>query len=579
MRSASGTWKGRSLPLAVVLMSLCGGPSPAAATKSVGPTTALAGFTYLAGGSTVVTDVAVGRDGSVYVLGYATRDLPTTPGVYLEALDAGEPSGTFVQKLAPDTRTVVYSTFLGGSTIDFPTAIAVGDDGSAYVAGYTQSPSFPTTPGAFQPSLVGTYDDTFVLRLSPDARTLVYSTLLGGTWHDDPVDIALDREGRAYVFGTTFSQDFPSTLPGPAPSQTRSVGYVAALAPDGRSLYFSVNVGPCESELAGGIALDDDENVYVTGTIRGGRLETTPGALSPDPPGDVSAFVVKLAAGGAKRVYATYLGGSHGEIGGRIAVDREGSAYVTGATYSADFPTTPGAFVATRHANDEHTRTFVAKLAADGSALVYSTFLWRVFTVAAPPPILVDDAGVAVVAGTTSFPDLEETAGSAQRAFGGYSDAYVIGLDPDGTGLRYSTYVGASALDSVVGLGMDDAGDVVAAGYTATIENASIDRYRTFVARLTTSSQEHRIAITRVERDRAAPDAYRLRLTGRGFGPGAEVFVGSDVAPWRRATRIDANTIVLEGGAALRARFTREYVTPIRVVNSGGAEAVILFAR
>ena len=240
-----------------------------------------------------------------------------------------------------------YSTFLGGSGSDFGNSIALDASGNAYVAGETQSTNFPTTLGAFDTSYYGL--DAFVTKLNHTGSALVYSTFLGGTHSGtDAVEgIALDASGNAYVTGLTFG-GFPTT---PGAFDTWGNGasdvFVTKLNPTGSALVYSTYIGGSGNESGRGIAVDASGNAYVTGSTWvtiGNPFPTTPGAFDTSYNGDSDPFVTKLNPTGSALVYSTLLGGSISDWGSEIAVDASGNAYVTGQTYSTNFPTTPGAF-------------------------------------------------------------------------------------------------------------------------------------------------------------------------------------------------------------------------------------------
>jgi len=163
--------------------------------------------------------VAVDSTGAVYVTGFTSSlDFPTTSGAYAAALNAPTRTVAFVSKLSPDGSSLVYSTYLAGSGGDAGESIAVDKMGAAYVTGSTFSPNFPTTTGAFAPSLgtdFGVHYHAFVTKLSPDGANLVYSTYLGGSdaatttgGNDSGQGIAVDDAGVAYVAGRTSAADF-----------------------------------------------------------------------------------------------------------------------------------------------------------------------------------------------------------------------------------------------------------------------------------------------------------------------------------------------------------------------------------
>ncbi len=268
-----------------------------------------------------------------------------------------------------------YSTYLGGSGTDAAYGIAVDPSGNAYVAGLTFSTNFPTS-NAFQSSYGGGTYDGFVTKLSADGSTLLYSTYLGGSGEDIAYAIAVDSSGDAYVTGGTKSTNFPTTSNAFQGSLAGTVNvFVTKLAADGSSLVYSTYLGGNGKDSGNGIAVDPSGNAYVTGYTGSTNFPTTPSAFQGSLPGGQDPFVTKLSADGSSLVYSTYLGGGFLDKGQAIAVDSSGNAYVTGATTSTDFPTTPSAFQGSLGSSSLYSNAFVTKLAADGSSLVYSTYL------------------------------------------------------------------------------------------------------------------------------------------------------------------------------------------------------------
>ena len=362
---------------------------------------------------------------------------------------------------------LVYSTYLGGSLSEFGYGIAVDSVGNAYVTGNTGSANFPTTAGTFDASLGGDAD-AFVTKLNASGTALVYSTYIGGSGSDGARGIAIDSSGSAYITGQTTSSDFPTT-PGALSTVKGGVttSFVTKLSPDGSSLAYSTYLGGNYYELPGAIAVDASGSAYVTGKTYSADYPTTPGAFQTvaagAPDNTDEAYVTKLSPDGSALVYSTYLGGAtDAESGVAIAVDSAGNAFVAGGTLSSDFPTTPGAFQTTERSRGDG---FLTKLNADGSALVYSTYLGG-SDYDFPLGITIDPAGNAYLVGTTLSMDFPTTPGAFRAAFAGASDAFVTKVNPDGTGLIFSTYLGGAATDSGYGIGVDGSGNVVVAGYT-----------------------------------------------------------------------------------------------------------------
>ncbi len=326
-----------------------GGASDAFVTKLNLAGSDLVYSTYL-GGTRNDSGEAIGVDstGNAYVAGETiSADFPTTPDAFQTTFSDTPFFDAFVTKLNLADSDLVYSTYLGGSLNDVASGIAVDSSGNAYVTGETRSTDFPTTPEALQTTLGGA-SDAFVTKLDPTGSGLLYSTYLGGSAGDRSFAIAVDTTGNTYVTGDTRSTDFPTTTDA---FQTALGGasdaFVTKLNPTGSSLVYSTYLGGAFNDSGKAIAVDSASNAYVTGETSSSNFPTTPDAFQTDFGGVADAFVTKLNAAGSDLVYSTYLGGSGSDRGGGIAVDGAGNAYVTGETFSTNFPTTPGAFQTT----------------------------------------------------------------------------------------------------------------------------------------------------------------------------------------------------------------------------------------
>jgi hypothetical protein len=415
----------------------------------------LAYATYLGGnGFDQAYNVAVDAAGNAYVTGVAyTANFPTTAGAYQRT-----PTGTdaFVTKLAPDGRTLVYSTYLAGANCQ---GIAVDASGSAYLTGYAAI-NFPTTPGAFETMLRGGFD-AFVTKLAPDGSSLVYSTLLGGSFDDFGYDVAVDASGNAYVTGNTAYRapgpgDFPTVnAVQPAYGGGNEDAFVAKVNATGSALVYSTYLGGGQilnatDDWGEGIAVDAGGSAYVTGYTYSPDFPTTAGAYDRSRAG-LDAFVVKFSPGGTSLVYSTFLGAAGREQGYDIAVDAGGNAYVAGLTESEDnpftpeydgFPTTPGAFQPTGSFD-----AFVTKLDPQGSGLVYSTYLGGAADVDRAWGIAIDSAGNAYVSGDTKSPNFPVVDAVQPNYGGGLGDAFAAKLNASGSALVYSTFLGGNLAD------------------------------------------------------------------------------------------------------------------------------------
>lgn len=312
--------------------------------------------------------IAVDAAGSAYVAGGAGPGFPTTAGAF-QTFSIAFSSG-FVMKLNPSGSAAVYSTFLSGgnsSDVDYAESIALDKSGNAYVTGYAGSNTFPITPSAFQSNNAGA-PDAFVTVLNSSGTALLYSTYLGGTGSDQGYRIAVDTSGMAYVAGITASTQFPTTS---GAFQTVYGGgnndsFIAKLDPTksgSASLVYSTYLGGSGDDNPGAfpwgmLAVDNLGNAHVTGGTTSTDFPTVH-PVQVTPSGGFDAFVAKLNATGSALVYSTYLGGSADDFGSAIAVDSSGNAYVTGQTWSSNFPVTSKSFQSTFGGSSD---AFVTKL-------------------------------------------------------------------------------------------------------------------------------------------------------------------------------------------------------------------------
>jgi len=321
------------------------GQDAAFLTKLEPDGTELAYSSYLSGNNNDAGyGVAVDASGAAYVTGLAnSEDFPLTPGAF--DTSPSESSEAFLTKVAADGGSLIYSTFLGGDSIEYGNDVAIDEAAAAYVTGVTTSANLPTTAGAYDTSHNGGEDDAFVAKLSPDGNELAYSTYLGGDGREEGRAIAVGLTGAAYVVGSTPSTDFPTTAG--AFDTTRNGAsdvFVTKLDPSGAGLAYSTYLGGNATETGAGVEVDAAGAAIATGSTVSTDYPTTVGAFDTDPNGSSDAYVTKIDPGGAALEYSTYLGGSGVDNANGLAVDASGAMYIAGATGSSDLPTTPGAF-------------------------------------------------------------------------------------------------------------------------------------------------------------------------------------------------------------------------------------------
>ena len=313
------------------------------------------------------------------------------------------------------------------------------------------------------------YDPTKQLVIDPMVN---YASYLGGTLADSGNGIGVDAAGDAYVVGTSSSIEFPTSVPFQTMNAVATDAVVTEVAPNGGGLIYSTYLGGSANDQGLGIAVDAAGNAYVTGMTASPNFPTTPGVIQTTNAGGNDAFVAEVAVGGTGLLYSTYLGGAQNDQGNAIAIDGSGDAFVTGSTNSNNFPTTGSAFQATAPGGGD---AFVTEVNPTGTALVYSTYLGGSGNDQGNA-IALDSAGVAYVAGSTSSLDFPTTAGVVQPNYGGGpEDGFVVKVDPSGSSLKWSTYLGGSGDDRVNGITVDQGANVYVAGTTNSTDYPTTD--------------------------------------------------------------------------------------------------------
>ncbi len=373
---------------------------------------------------------------------------------------------------APEKAYRDWSAFLGGDySRDSAAGIAVDSAGFVYVAGTTGSHyDFPVTSGAFRETYSGKAD-AFLCKIHPHGSSLVFSSFFGGSGIDSCRALAVDASGAVVIAGDTTSFDLPVTPGSFNEIRDANAGasdvYVAKFDPEGADLEYCGYLGGNSDDNCRSLSLDSAGSVYVGGETRSPDYPVTPGAFDLTYNGTWNSrdfFVTKINPDGTEVVYSTFLGrtGTNGESSLALSADFEGSVYLTGAASPA-FPTTPGAF---REQASAYNNGFIAKMNPAGTGLDYSTFL--VFC--APQDIAVDSAGCAYVTGNTSAvgsDHLPVTSGAFDEHIAPWdTSAFVTKLNPAGSALRYSTFLGESGYDSGNAIAVDSAGSACVTGDT-----------------------------------------------------------------------------------------------------------------
>ncbi len=433
--------------------------------------------TYLGGNANDAgKGITVDSSGNAYVTGYTvSASFPTTAGAYSTTYNSTNAApDAFVTKLSADGSSLVYSTYLGGSGSDVGQSITVDPSGEAVVLGNTTSTDFPTTANAYQSVNKGG-QDAFVTKLSADGSSLLYSTLVGGSADEIPHSIVLDSEGNAYFTGYTLSSDFPHTKGAYHGQQDIIAVELNAL---GTNLVYSFLLGGSGTDVGRGIALDSSNNAYITGYTRSRNLFTTPGAYQRTyGGGEWDAFIIKLNSTGTNQVYATYVGGSDHDAAEGIAVDSAGEAVISLHSHSNNYPVTAGAYVSPGiPTGNGDANLSLTKMNAAGNALIYAALIGGFSDDGDGPTdnagggIGLDADGNAYVLGYTRSHNYPVTPGAAQASFGGKYDMALSKLNPQGSILLYSTFLGGTNVDMVYDMALDANQNVYVTGSTTSID-------------------------------------------------------------------------------------------------------------
>jgi hypothetical protein len=346
-----------------------------------------AGSNYL-DGSTLTFD----KYGNCYLTGIAHRTYPTTHNAFDTTFDCvkGNLNVVYVTKLNPAGDSLIYSTYICsgyGYTIEIDSSL------NSYITGNTNTHWFPTTPGAYCTKFhdsIWQYDDIFITKLKPNADSLIYSTYIGGTREDHSFDIKIDDLGYAYITGNTNSTDFPTTKNAYLKSKQSSISdiIISKLNQTGDSLVYSTYFGGVNDSYKGrifngeqdgySIATDPSKNVYFTGSSSCFDYPTTQGAYNTIKNCNTGWFdiiITKLNSSGDSLIFSTFLGGSSGNNGSWVKLDKYNNVYIIGQTWADDYPVTDSSFYGNFIDGANNPTVIISKLNNYGNSLIYSTYL------------------------------------------------------------------------------------------------------------------------------------------------------------------------------------------------------------
>ena len=447
--------------------------------------------TYLGGGGQdLAYGIAVDASGNAYVTGqtgsglYGTSAFPTTASAYQRSPNpATMNNSVFVSKISPDGNDLLYSTYLSGTNDSFSNGIAVDGSGNAYVLTSTAG-GFPVTSGAYQ-KLAGTHNCPYeqfangqaqvVTKLNPTGTALAYSTYIGHGC-DYGSAIAVTAGGQATIAGYTQDKAYPVTS-GAVQAKFGGVvdAFVTRLNASGSGLAFSTFLGGSLADFANGVAVDASGNTYVAGSTDG-NFRTTSGAYKTAATNNAyrKGFVTKLSQQGKTLVYSTYVTGASNVSFSSIAVDKSGSANVTGWTDGKQYPITSNADQTSCYPASSGclTQAVVTRLNANGTALVYSSYFGasdahnNYFPGNMGTGIAVDNAGGFYITGRTSAglktssAAVEAQYRSTSNSSNGFVAKFKAGGTTSGTKVSISTPVSGSTIGLIAKVTASATGNV-----------------------------------------------------------------------------------------------------------------------
>jgi len=423
-------------------------------------------------------DIAVDMENNIYVTGCTYSSVFPTQDPF-QSNHGGGVEDAYITKINAEESTLIYSSYFGGDGTDWGNSIALDTAGNIYVTGITGSSNFPCHV-PLQSDFGGGSSDAFITKLNSSGDALIFSTYYGGTGNDQGMALTADKEGNTLVAGHTTSADLFLTNPIQASHGGGSDGFVVKINSDGSDYVYSTYLGGSEWDAAYSIAVDNDNYAHIIGATESSTdfplynaIQISFGGGSHD------AFVVEIDANGDDFIYSTYVGGSDEDYGDGIAVDSSGNSYLTGYTYSDDYPLM-NPYQGTINGSGD---IFVTKLGAIGDTILYSTFLGGSDSGDVccdrdqGREIAVNSKGIAYVTGYTYSHDFPLVNAVQASYEGGNGDLFVAGLSAAGDNLIFSSYLGGSGEDWANGITVDTKGDIYLCGWTNSPDYDVINAY------------------------------------------------------------------------------------------------------
>ncbi|MFO7789171.1 MAG: SBBP repeat-containing protein [Bacteroidales bacterium] len=359
--------------------------------------------------------------GDVIVTGYVdSNDFPTTAGAYSGTFSGGD-SDIFICRLSNDLSSLLASTYLGGSDEEESSSIIIDEaTNEIYITGYTLSADYPTTPGAHDEILDGSGEAVFVSQLDYDLTSLTNSTFIEGGNSDKAESMIFDQNDDIVLTGHTNSYDFPTSAGAYDLTHNSSNDvFLTRISNDLSSIMHSTFVGGSSYERGNDLLIDPDDNIFVTGYTASTDFPTTTGAFNESFNDSNDSYVFKMSGDLSTLINSTFIGGSYWDYAYGIVFDEDDNIFIAGNTYSADFPTTTGAYDTVHSVPDaSSTDVFISKLDTSLTNVLSSTFIGGT-SFDYLEDIILDMYNQVFVTGYTASGDYPTTPGVYQESYNG----------------------------------------------------------------------------------------------------------------------------------------------------------------
>jgi hypothetical protein len=385
------------------------------------------------------------NDNIIILADTMSLDFPNTTGAF-QTSNAGA-MDIVITKMDPNAIYLIFSTYIGGWSFDFPYALDIDSNGDIYATGETWATDFPTTNGTFGEEPPTGSTNVFVLKLSSAGSDLIYSTYVGSTSADWGRDIKIFN-GDAYVVGYTYSYDFPY-VDYPI-NNAHGTTFFFILNHNASNLTHTAFWGGFQNEMAYSLQIDFNGDVVVGGITNSKDFPITPGVYQENAEDWNNGFLLRYSPSTSTLLFSTYIGGSALDEIRSIYLDANNDIYFSGITnnpqYSGQipFPTTPGAYDRTYNGSKD---AFIGKMSSDGTTLIYST-LYGSEGEEMVGSIDVDSQGNVYFVGTLdSDVNFTVTPDAYDYTYNQEDDVVFAILNADGSDVLYSTYLGGNASD------------------------------------------------------------------------------------------------------------------------------------